>query len=511
MVRRIKSDRPKSSWASATKVLGFAWLVRKPVQMLLEYYQERKEEQHKRERRLRILKKTMIALLVLLGAALLFAGTVRGLVALKVLSLDNVLSVASEPIDTDEDGHTNLLLLGTGDESHDGVDLTDTIIIASLDPKNTKTVGMISIPRDLYMTSDTMGSGRINALYRDYKWWLYRNRDMEESAASKEALRQLMMEMEDLMDIDLHGVIKADFIGFKDVVDAVGGFTIDVPERLYDAEYPNGRGGYEVLFIEEGTQEFDGELALKYARSRHSTSDFDRSRRQQMIIKALGEKMKEEGVLSSPNTILELMRIASEHVETTLTSGQIVSLARMGRDIDREHIISFQINDRSGFSTGVGAQPGGFLYTPPRADFGGASVLLPASLGGQQHPWDQIRLLADLAFGKRALYINDPVVDVLNAGAPSGSSRFLAGELTRYGIQVGEVENAESRDSTQSFIFYDEPRKVAAEALSNALQIPSTLSASASGSIVVSLGENYDYTPLVLLTPEEAPTPSVGQ
>jgi len=75
-----------------------------------------------------------------------------------------------------------------------------------------------------------------------------------------------------------------DFDGFRRLIDAVGGIDIDVPKRLYDASYPTRNWGYTVVDIPAGLQHFDGDKALKYARSRYSTSDFDRSKRQQLIL-----------------------------------------------------------------------------------------------------------------------------------------------------------------------------------------------------------------------------------
>lgn len=76
-----------------------------------------------------------------------------------------------------------------------------------------------------------------------------------------------------------------DFAGFKDIINILGGISIDVPESILDREYPDNNWGYMTFQVQKGLQNFDGDTALKYARSRHSTSDFDRSNRQQLIIK----------------------------------------------------------------------------------------------------------------------------------------------------------------------------------------------------------------------------------
>lgn len=125
--------------------------------------------------------------------------------------------------------------------------------------------------------------------------------------ADQEALRELALEIGRFTNVDIQQIIKVDFIGFVQAVDAVGGVDIDVPYTLVDPEYPGPNYSYQTFSITKGPHHLDGETALKYARSRHSTSDFSRSGRQQQIIKALGEKVKNEGILSNPSKILSLV------------------------------------------------------------------------------------------------------------------------------------------------------------------------------------------------------------
>lgn len=507
-VRRVSSDRPRRPFPWQ-KVTAIVLMFRKPFQWWFSHWQKHHEEEERKERRTNLLKRIALILVVVLCAVVLIAGSVSALVQLKLLNIRDIVSVAAVELPKDAYGHTNVLLLGTGDEGHQGVDLTDTMMIASIDPHNTESVAMLSIPRDLYLlNTQNMGRGRINAVYRDYKAQLKRQQGVDDAQASSLALQELSDELGRLLGIQIHRVIKVDFIGFVQAVDAIGGIDIDVPEDLYDAEYPGPNYTYTTFFLTRGPQHLDGETALKYARSRHSTSDFSRSARQQQIISALAEKMKSEGLLTRPDRILSLLDIMKQHVEMTLSSRELLALAELGMDIDRSKTLNLQLNDQAGLYGGF-AEAGGFLYAPPRDEFGGASVLLPVSIPPSPVTWKQIRALISLYLNDRSPYFWTVPVDILNAGAPSGSSRRLGSEFIRYGLNVGNIENAETRDMDASVIRASEDAKEQAEYLSNFLKMPLEIlttepGVTQSGSVSVLLGKDYVYTPFQnLLLPTE--------
>ena len=85
------------------------------------------------------------------------------------------------------------------------------------------------------------------------------------------------------------------------MVDALGGIDIDVPRAINDPYFPDERlVGYAPFNVKAGPQKMDGATALKYSRSRKTTSDFDRSERQQLVIDAIKKKALSVGVLSNP-------------------------------------------------------------------------------------------------------------------------------------------------------------------------------------------------------------------
>jgi LCP family protein required for cell wall assembly len=473
-----------------------------PLFLIAGIWQRHHEKKKEETERINLLKRVLIILVTIFCAFLLFAATTKALISLKILSLQNFVNVAGSDLLTDTYGHTNILLLGAGDESHDGVDLTDTIMVASLDPEKTKSAVLLSLPRDLYfLETEKMGEGRINSLYRDYKI-LLANEGMSEAEASRESMRELAVEIGRKLGINMHYAIKVDFIAFVQAVDAIGGIDIVVPEKLVDVEYPGPNYTYETFQIEAGPQHIDGETALKYARSRHSTSDFDRSKRQQQIIKAIADKMQEEGLLGKPRQIMDLMSIMNEHVESTMQLSDMISLADTGKSIDRSKILSLQLNSENGLY-GAFSSPGGMLYDAPRVQFEGAAVLLPVSIPPEPITWTRIQGLVKFLVHDRVAHLEKAPIVILNAGAEQGSARSLGGELIRWGFNVVEMDNAEE-DVVKSRITGN-PDSPTAILLTRLLQMdfnalppmPASEGAqTAAEPITIELGEEYEYSPL---------------
>jgi LCP family protein required for cell wall assembly len=211
-----------------------------------------------------------------------------------------LISAVGQEVKMDAYGHTNILLVGVGGEGHDGENLTDTMIVASID-HDANTVSMISIPRDFFVENEEVGFGsRINSVY-EYV--------MDETNDPVYAMDQLKGEIEKAFDIDIHYYAKIDFHGFVDIVDALDGITVTVDQPIADEAYPAPDGSdylYDPFYLPAGTQELDGETALKYVRSRHNTSDFDRARRQQEVLSAIKDKAMSIGMLTSPSQIKDL-------------------------------------------------------------------------------------------------------------------------------------------------------------------------------------------------------------
>ena len=437
-VRPVREERKSDVRFKKYVLLAAAFV--QSIFHLYRWKKERNQKERKELKRIATLKKTVTVLLAVLIAFLLIIGTLRVLLRLKAFSLTGMFSAVSADLPADENGHTNVLLLGVGDSNHDGVDLTDTIMVASLDPAKTRSAVLLSLPRDLYiLNSEKMGKGRINDLYRDYKSFLI-SQGSDKAKASGEAMKQLAKEIGSFVDLPIHGVIKINFSGFTQAVDAIGGVDVFVPEDISDPEYPGPNYTFETFALTKGPQHLSGETALQYVRSRHSTSDFSRSARQQQVMAAAAAKVRGSGLLKNASKMTDLLSIISKNMETTFTTRELFGLAGLGQKIDQKKIVSTQLSDQNGLYDGPAGR-GGFLYAPPREQFEGASILLPVSMPEMPVTWKQIRSLSRLLFENRELFVRPPAVAVLNAGAREGSARKLAGELYKYGFNVVDSRN----------------------------------------------------------------------
>ncbi|GIL14183.1 MAG: hypothetical protein BroJett038_29030 [Chloroflexota bacterium] len=229
---------------------------------------------------------------------------------------------------------------------------TDTIMLVSIDPI-TKSLGILSIPRDLYV--EVPGYSELQRI----------NSPMVLGELRQPGYGpQLMMQTAQYnLGIRIHDYVAVDFNTVITLVDAIGGIDINVPYTINDPQYPDMNFGYDPLFIRAGLQHMDGKLALKYARTRHGDSDFQRAERQQQVLYAVRDKVLNLDIL--PQLIIQsptLWAQLSQGISTGLTLEQIIQLAWYLKDVSGENIRTGVINER--YTAG---------YTTP----GGASVLVP--------------------------------------------------------------------------------------------------------------------------------------
>lgn len=203
---------------------------------------------------------------------------------------------------------------------------TDTMILISLDPQ-TDRVGILSIPRDLFVEIPGYGLQRIN--------YAYQAGELEGPGGGP---RLAMQTVQYNFGIRVNEYVRVDFNTFIEVIDLIGGIHVNVPYEIYDPQYPDMNYGYDPFHIDAGWQELDGETALKYARSRHSSDDIDRNRRQQQVLYAIRDQ-----VLTA-NKIPELAPKAfsvwaelNEGIDTGLSLDQILQLAWWVKDIPSQN------------------------------------------------------------------------------------------------------------------------------------------------------------------------------
>lgn len=252
-------------------------------------------------------------------------------------------------------GRVNILLLGVGDKGHDGENLSDTIMVLSYDVA-TKQVAMISIPRDLYVKIGEYGSAKINAAHAYGEYYKYQGGG---PALAVQTVSQVL-------DIPIHYYARVNFTGFKDVVDAVGGVDIEVTEDLYDPFYPadDGLGGKD-LYIKKGMQHMNGTMALRYARSRETTSDFDRARRQQQVLVAIKTKVMSTDTLLNPQKIISLANALGTNIKTDFDLSYAQRAIDLFKKVDTAKIKNLVFdNSETGLLTDDSSDTAGYMLIP---------------------------------------------------------------------------------------------------------------------------------------------------
>jgi len=208
---------------------------------------------------------------------------------------------------------TNLLILGLDRRPGEGnVVRSDTIILTRIVPTQ-DCVALLSIPRDLYVDVPGHGSDRINTAH----FW----GEVQQPGSGPHWMMQTVAQN---FGLPIQHYVRVDFEGFRAVVNAVGGIDVYVERPIVDDAYPTDDYGTIHIEIPAGLQHMDGETALRYARSRHGSSDFDRLQRQQQVLIALLERLREPGVWPR---LPFLYRAVSAYIETDLTTGELITLA----------------------------------------------------------------------------------------------------------------------------------------------------------------------------------------
>ncbi len=342
---------------------------------------------------------------------------------------DVVFSLGAD-LKQDEFGYTNLMLLGDGGHIRDGADLIDTIMVASLDFNNRK-VSLMSIPRDYYVRSEQYGKAKINELYRNNK-----------AELGEEGGYEAFMDVGgQITGLDIQYYARVDFGAFVEVIDSLGGISLEVKESIYDPYYPNETdNGYTVFEVDAGIQEMNGETALKFVRSRKTTSDFDRAARQQQVLMAIKDKALSGNVLTSPSTIKKLYQSVSGNINTNMSLREMLAMASFAKDFERENMVMKVLHDDPG-------RDGGFLYTPERKYYNGQFVLV-----ADGDSLDLINKYADLIFHRREVLLDPVKIEILNATKVPGIARNVTSHLNRFGFNLAGVDNLKDGSGKRKYV-----------------------------------------------------------
>jgi polyisoprenyl-teichoic acid--peptidoglycan teichoic acid transferase len=334
------------------------------------------------------------------------------------------------------DGRINFLLLGIGGEGHDGPDLTDTMLVASIDPVN-KTAALVSIPRDLWVTVPGYGQMKINAVYANAKYHDLNSDPKNVAKAEADGLSLAEQEVTQIVGIPIHYHLLMDFQAFKQAVDAVGGVDVNVTEDLVDPTMA-WENNWNPVLAKKGVDHMGGVQALQYVRSRHSTArgDFDRTERQRLLIEALSQKVLSAGTYTNPLKISELISAFGDHVTTDLGVNDALRLMSIAKNISAGTIKSIGLAD----------PPNNYVRTDT---VGSASVVRPtAGFGNYTDIQNFIRnTLKDPYIAKE-----NAAVEVLNGTSTAGLASTTGDKLKTYGYNVTKVDSTPTSSYQKTLI-----------------------------------------------------------
>lgn len=331
----------------------------------------------------------------------------------------NLLSVFRPAHLDNDNGRVNILVAGNSadDVGHNGGDLTDSIMVLSIDTKN-NTALMLSIPRDMWVSIPGYGHAKINSAYPDG------GMDLLETV------------VENTTGLDIHYTALVNYTAFKDLVNAVGGITITIKSTdsrgIYDpsldyttrrccalAKYPNGK------------VTLNGKQALNLARARGDAygsygfpdADYTRTQHQRQMLMAIKDKASSTAVVANPLKISSLVDAVGNNVKTDLELNEMQALYYYGKKIDDSKIDSYNIRDLKGDSE--------LMLVGDMIN--GQSVQVPAA--GIDN-YDDIQAQIQYIFTATPEQKEGAKVVLLNATETVGLASKESGKLDDAGLQV---------------------------------------------------------------------------
>jgi LCP family protein required for cell wall assembly len=387
----------------------------------------------------------------------------------------------------------NVLLIGRDTPKGTRAYRTDIMIVVSINTKE-KSVTLLTLPRDLYVYIPGWTMNRINtaSAYGD---------GIDYPGGGVALLEQTILYN---LGIPIHRWARIDFAGFKQVIDILGGVEVPVSCAMQDWRLKDpynleqdvqDADNWHLYTVETGVQHMDGDLALWYARSRKRSSDYDRSRRQHQVLRAMLDKGLQLNMLTKAP---ELYQQSIEIVDTDMSIGDVLQFVPMAASLDRTRIKSRFIG-----------RDHVFPWTTPQ----GASVLLPDR--------EAIARLLEEAFQPpptNVLQRSGPAVEVWNGTRNTAWSALAADNLSWGGIaNVNGKPDHTDYATTTLFDFTTSPKGSIRTNLQTALNLPDanvvvTPDPNAAYPYRVVLGNDYNscVKPQYIIRGEPTPEPEAG-
>ncbi len=320
----------------------------------------------------------------------------------------------------------NILVLGLDRRPREGEDptRTDTIFIVTVDPK-TKSSAILGIPRDLVVDIPLKSGGT----YKERINTVYVQGELEDYDGGGVGLMKQVI-FDNFKDTAGKGItidkwVMVDFDGFVEIIDALGGIDVDIPEYVYDPYYSWTElpGDYDPQEFEVGREHMDGRTALAYSRIRFSSDDLDRIQRQQRVIFATIEKAKTLNVLDAKRA-LDLWNKYNDAIKTDVDTSLIFGYAKLADDV-KDHLEAVSIG------------PATAPYTGPQGQ-----AFLDAN-------WDEVARIVDALFDDASSGTPSPDaapepvrVQVQNGTATDGLAAQVVNFIAAKGYPINDLNPA---------------------------------------------------------------------
>jgi LCP family protein required for cell wall assembly len=327
-----------------------------------------------RRRRRGCLPGCLVALVIVLVVGILFFSTLQKVLAFgSAISPKTPLSTETSYMGTSD--RVNVLIMGYGGGSHDGAYLTDSLVIASVLPQNRHTT-LISVPRDLWVSNPPGSSTytKINAVYT-----VASNNNQNPIAGGN----TMAQKVSTVTGLNVKYWMTIDFTGFKQLIDSIGGIDVYVPDS-FNACYPkNDDAEVDPSWIKvqfnKGAQHMNGATAIEYARAREplevcgmgtsenqaELTDFARSARQQIIIKAVETKIKQ---ITTWPKLLDAMNALQKTIYTNMSFADL-SLFALKLNMDDPKTARIGLSTDNVLQNGV-SDDGQDILEPTNDDWG---------------------------------------------------------------------------------------------------------------------------------------------
>ncbi len=438
---------------------------------------KKRRSPEQKARRKMIIKRVAIALVVLILAVGGFLAVKAMMAGGQVLSGNIFDAFKNQPLKQDSNGRSNILVLGTSDDDagHGGADLTDSIMILSVDQKN-KDAYLVSIPRDLYVkygrACNSGYAGKINEYFDCVK-------ESDTKEGTQAALKQSASFVGDIVGMDLQYGVNINHTVVRQLVAAVGGITVNIqsrnPNGILDSnfDWKCGEGDRKVsraerlrrcppsghyIDLKNGEVNLDAEHALYLSMARGDRaptygleqSNFDREKNQQMILKAIQKKATSAGTLSNIGKVSALIDAVGDNLRSTFEVAEISTLVELGNGIKPENIKSLPFNDdekdQNLMSTG---------------NAGGMSIVQPAA---GLYEYSDIRAYLRESLSNNPVTKEKAKVVVLNGSGIAGAAQTESDKLEEQGLVIGSLGNAPAGDYGKVKVYQIDTSKTATAA-----------------------------------------------